>query len=59
MPAPDFPATGLTKETLRVALVPERLIAAGSGEKSPMLLWWILFGVSALILIIQIWTYLS
>jgi len=59
MPAPDFPAPGLTKETLRVALVPKPLIAAEPGEKSPMLLWWILLGVSALILIIQIWTYLS
>jgi hypothetical protein len=27
-------------------------------EKNPMLLWWILLVVSALILIIQIWTYL-
>jgi hypothetical protein len=59
MPVPDFPASGLTKETMRVRLVPEPLIAAGLGEKSPMLLWWILLGVSALILIIQIWTYLS
>jgi len=59
MPAPDFPASGLTKETMRVRLVPEPLVAAGHGEKSSMLLWWILLGVSALILIIQIWTYLS
>ena len=28
-------------------------------EKKPMLLWWILLAVSALILIIQIWTYFS
>jgi len=35
------------------------LIAAASREKSSMLLYWILLGVSALILIIQIWTYLS
>lgn len=35
------------------------LIADGSREKNPMLLWWILLVVSALILIIQIWTYLS
>jgi hypothetical protein len=28
-------------------------------EKEPMLLWWILLAVSALILIIQIWTYFS
>jgi hypothetical protein len=35
------------------------LIAAASREKNSMLLWWILLAVSALILIIQIWTYLS
>jgi hypothetical protein len=35
------------------------LIAAESREKSSLLLCWILLGVSALILIIQIWTYLS
>jgi hypothetical protein len=35
------------------------LTAAASREKNSMLLWWILLAVSALILIIQIWTYLS
>jgi len=35
------------------------LIAAASREKNSMPLWWILLAVSALILIIQIWTYLS
>jgi hypothetical protein len=35
------------------------LIAAASREKNSMVLWWILLAVSALILIIQIWTYLS
>ena len=35
------------------------LIAAASREESSMLLCWILLGVSVLILIIQIWTYLS
>jgi hypothetical protein len=35
------------------------LIAAAPREKSSLLLYWILLGVSALILIIQIWTYLS
>ena len=35
------------------------LIGAASREKNSMLLWWILLAVSALILIIQIWTYLS
>jgi len=35
------------------------LIAAASRERNSMLLPWILLAVSALILIIQIWTYLS
>jgi hypothetical protein len=35
------------------------LIAAASREKNSMLLSWILLAVSALILIIQIWTYVS
>jgi hypothetical protein len=35
------------------------LVAAAPARKNPMLLWWVLLGVSALILIIQIWTYLS
>ncbi|HJW38666.1 MAG TPA: hypothetical protein VJ420_08625 [Candidatus Udaeobacter sp.] len=34
-------------------------IALALGKKNSMLLLWILFGVSLLILIIQIWTYLS
>jgi len=34
-------------------------IAAAPREKNPTLLWWILLGFSALIFIIQIWTYLS
>jgi hypothetical protein len=81
MPAPESPASGLKKETLRVPLVSEppasqgrmknpvipmphvvpqsSLIAAASREKNSMLLWWILLAVSVLILIIQIWTYLS
>jgi hypothetical protein len=80
-PAPESPASGPKKETLRVALVSEplasegrtknplipmphvvpqsSLIAAASREKSSMPLCWILLGVSVLILIIQIWTYLS
>ena len=83
MPAPESPASGLKKETLRVPLesdplasagsmkntppvipmphvVPQSsLIAAAPREKNSLLLCWILLGVSALILIIQIWTYLS
>ena len=35
------------------------LVPVEPAKKSPMLLWWLLLGVSALILIIQIWTYLS
>jgi hypothetical protein len=35
------------------------LVAVEPATKNPMLLWWVLLGVSALILIIQIWTYLS
>jgi hypothetical protein len=34
-------------------------IAVAPVEKSSMLLYWILLGISALILIIQIWTYFS
>ena len=34
-------------------------IALALGKKNSMLLIWILFGVSLLILIIQIWTYFS
>jgi hypothetical protein len=34
-------------------------IAVAPVEKSPMLLYWMLLGISALILIIQIWTYFS
>jgi hypothetical protein len=83
MPAPDSPASGLKKETLRVPLVSDPpasagrmkntpppvpmphvvpqnfLIAAELREKNSMLLLWILLGVSALILLIQIWIYLS
>jgi hypothetical protein len=33
--------------------------AMAPAEKKPMLIWWILLGLSALILIIQIWTYFS
>ena len=34
-------------------------ITVAAAKKSPMLLYWVLLGVSALILIIQIWTYFS
>jgi len=38
---------------------PQNPIAAGVAEKSSMLLYWVFLGVSALILIIQIWIYFS
>jgi hypothetical protein len=34
-------------------------IAVAPAEKNPMPLLWLLLGISAVILIIQIWTYLS
>jgi hypothetical protein len=34
-------------------------IAMAAEEKNPMPILWLLLGVSAVILIIQIWTYLS
>jgi hypothetical protein len=34
-------------------------VAVAAAGKNPMLFWWILLGISALILLIQIWTYLS
>ena len=41
-------------------VVPQNLpIAVAPVEKSSMLLYWMVFGISALILIIQIWTYFS
>ena len=46
VPSPD-----LARENPLVPIAPVK--------KNPMLLWWLLLGVSALILIIQIWTYVS
>ena len=41
-------------------VVPQNLpIAVAPVEKSSMMLYWMLLGVSALVLIIQIWTYFS
>jgi hypothetical protein len=53
-----------TKKTQPLVAMPEvapqsALIAVAAEEKNPMPVWWLLLGVSALILIIQIWTYLS
>jgi hypothetical protein len=64
-PIPDpLPSAGLMKNTQSVIAMPHvapqnSLIAVAPREKNPMLLSWILLGVSALILIIQIWTYFS
>ena len=53
-----------TKKTQPLAAMPEATpqnasIAVATEESNPMPLLWLLLGVSALILIIQIWTYLS
>jgi len=50
-PQPFVPAPDLASRDPLVAIAP--------AKKNPMLLWWLLLGVSALILIIQIWTYVS
>ena len=49
-PQPFVPTPDPASENPIVPLAP--------AKKNPMLLWWLLLGVSALILIIQIWTYL-
>jgi len=53
-----------TKKTQPLVAMPDvapqsASIAVATEERNPMPLWWLLLGVSALILIIQIWTYLS
>lgn len=64
-PATDsFPSAGETKNPEpRIEMpyvAPQNFSAAvASAENKPMLLWWILLGLSAMILIIQIWTYFS
>jgi hypothetical protein len=64
-PAPDpFPSAGETKNPEpRIEMpyvAPQNFSASvASAGKEPMLLWWILLGLSAMILIIQIWTYFS
>jgi hypothetical protein len=60
-PGPGSPAPGPKRESVRVPPISEplRSVAVAPAEKSSMLLYWILLGVSALILIIQIWTYFS
>ena len=59
---PDSPAAEM-KKTEPLIVMPDVTaqdpsIAAAHAEKNSKLLMWILLGVSALILIIQIWTYL-
>jgi hypothetical protein len=63
MPSPVSSAASI-KNAQSVVAVPDiarqnSLVALERREKNRMLLWWILLLVSALILIIQIWTYLS
>jgi len=60
---PDSPAAQMKKTQPLIAMADVTAqnpsIALAPGKKNSMLLIWILFGVSLLILIIQIWTYLS
>jgi hypothetical protein len=65
---PDLPSTPLPtvqmKKTQPLIAMPRAApqsasIAVAPAEKSAMPLCWVLLGVSAIILIIQIWTYLS
>jgi hypothetical protein len=58
------PSAGQMENTQSVVGLPRvasqnSLVAVGRREKNPILLWWMLLGVSVVILIIQIWTYLS
>jgi hypothetical protein len=60
---PESPAAQVKKTAPLIAMsdvaAQNPSIALALGKKNSMLLIWILFGVSLLILIIQIWTYLS
>ncbi|MGC2352806.1 MAG: hypothetical protein WA496_05360 [Candidatus Udaeobacter sp.] len=60
---PDSPTAQMKKTEPLIAMpdvaAQNPSIALAPGKKNSMLLIWILFGVSLLILIIQIWTYLS
>jgi hypothetical protein len=63
MPDARPPAAQMEKSQLLIATPDVALqnpsIAVTPVEKNSMLLMWILLGISALILIIQIWTYFS
>jgi hypothetical protein len=59
----DSPAAEIKKTEPLIAMpdvtAQDPSVAAAPAEKNSMLLMWILLGASALILIIQIWTYFS
>lgn len=61
MPEPLRSAQKKTQPLIAMPnVVPQSLpIAVAPAEKSSMLVYWMLLGISALILIIQIWTYFS
>jgi hypothetical protein len=61
MPEPLRSAQKKTQPLIAMpAVAPQNTpIAVAPAGKSPMLVYWMLLGFSALILIIQIWTYLS
>lgn len=61
MPEPLRPSQKRTQPPLATAQVDPHNppIAVAPAEKSSMLLYWLLLGISALILIIQIWIYFS
>jgi hypothetical protein len=65
IPVMPEPMTSAQKKTQPLMAMPDTVvpqnpaIAMAPQEKSPMLLYWMLLGISALILIIQIWTYFS
>jgi hypothetical protein len=64
IPLMPEPLHSAQKKTQPLVAMPEvstqnPAIAVAPAGKKPMLLYWMLLGVSALILIIQIWTYFS
>ena len=64
IPLMPEPLRSAQKKTQPLIAMPEvapqnPAIAVTPAEKSSMLLYWVLLGISALILIIQIWTYFS
>jgi hypothetical protein len=64
IPLMPEPSRSAQKKTQPLIAMPDVVpqdppIAVASVEKSSMLLYWMLLGISALILILQIWTYFS